>query len=110
MKAEIGVILLQAKGPQRLSAKPQKSGEPDRTCLGLRRNQSCPHLTSDSRPPDRENDSAVQAVQAVVFCRAAQAPDHSCPLWTAHGQHLPPSTENLTPAWLLDPPGPGDLP
>lgn len=73
MKAEIGVILLQAKGPQRLSAKPQKSGGAwDRTCLGLRRNQSCPHPDLGLQASgQRENDSAVQAVQAVVFCRAA---------------------------------------
>lgn len=105
MKAEIGVILLQAKGPQRLSAKPQKWGEPGIEPASGSGGTSPSHtLTSDSRPPDRERMTLLSKLSRLWSSAGPpQAPDHSCPLWTAHGQHLPASTENLTPSLVVGP-------
>ena len=111
MKAEIGVILLQAKGPQRLSAKPQKWGEPGIEPASGSGGTSPSHtLTSDSRPPDRERMTLLSKLSRLWSSAGPpQAPDHSCPLWTAHGQHLPASTENLTPSLVVGQASPGSV-
>ena len=67
LKAEIGVMSLQAKERQRWPAKPQERG----VSWVLPLAQKEIHLDLDSWPPDlRESVSAVQDTWFVVLCSA----------------------------------------